>query len=187
MATYYQWIESPTGRLLLVADEAGLRQVAFAQGRTPARVDSAWENGGRYLREPIRQLRAFFAGDLEQFDLLLQPEARQMGIQVSNDRLGSVLRNEIQMPAEAPEDYEERLRVAVANFLLVETAFERAASTLREAAGRLDTLSPLAVLGRGYAVAWDAAKTRVLRDAATVTPGEAVRSPGSPSWGTASG
>jgi exonuclease VII large subunit len=31
------------------------------------------------------------------------------------------------------------------------------------------------VLGRGYAVAWNADKTRVLRDASTVDPGDTVR------------
>lgn len=41
-------------------------------------------------------------------------------------------------------------------------------------AARLDGLSPLAVLGRGYAVAWDASHTRVLRDAASVAPGETI-------------
>jgi exodeoxyribonuclease VII large subunit len=51
----------------------------------------------------------------------------------------------------------------------------RAAAQLGNAAGRLDTLSPLAVLGRGYAVAWNADKTRVLRDASAVTPGDRVR------------
>jgi exodeoxyribonuclease VII large subunit len=30
------------------------------------------------------------------------------------------------------------------------------------------------VLGRGYAVAWNADRTRVIRDAATVAPGERV-------------
>ncbi|HWF84653.1 MAG TPA: exodeoxyribonuclease VII large subunit, partial [Vicinamibacterales bacterium] len=46
---------------------------------------------------------------------------------------------------------------------------------VRNCAGRLDTLSPLAVLGRGYAVAWNADRTRVLRDASVVTPGDTVR------------
>jgi exodeoxyribonuclease VII large subunit len=42
-------------------------------------------------------------------------------------------------------------------------------------AARLDTLSPLAVLGRGYAVCWDGDRQRILRDAAAVGDGDAVR------------
>jgi exodeoxyribonuclease VII large subunit len=45
---------------------------------------------------------------------------------------------------------------------------------LGRVAARLDTLSPLAVLGRGYAVVWNADRTAILRDAATVAPGERV-------------
>jgi len=52
---------------------------------------------------------------------------------------------------------------------------DRAHAQLQHAAGRLETLSPLAVLGRGYAVAWNADKTRVLRDASAVAPGDTVR------------
>ena len=33
---YYTWMESPTGKLLLAADEAGLRHIIFADGREPA-------------------------------------------------------------------------------------------------------------------------------------------------------
>jgi exodeoxyribonuclease VII large subunit len=51
----------------------------------------------------------------------------------------------------------------------------RAQAQLGQIAARLDTLSPLAVLGRGYAVAWNADKTVVLRDAAAVAPGDTVR------------
>jgi exodeoxyribonuclease VII large subunit len=51
----------------------------------------------------------------------------------------------------------------------------RAQSQLRDYASRLETLSPLAVLGRGYAVCWNEDRTRVLRDASEVVPGDPVR------------
>jgi exodeoxyribonuclease VII large subunit len=46
---------------------------------------------------------------------------------------------------------------------------------LRSSVARLEALSPLAVLGRGYAVCWNDDRTRIIRDAATVAPGERVR------------
>ena len=52
---------------------------------------------------------------------------------------------------------------------------DRAQSRLRESVGRLDTLSPLAVLGRGYAVAWNADRTRALRSATDVNVGDRIR------------
>jgi exodeoxyribonuclease VII large subunit len=52
---------------------------------------------------------------------------------------------------------------------------DRARAQFQETIGRLETLNPLAVLGRGYAVAWNADKTRVLRDASSVESGDTVR------------
>jgi exodeoxyribonuclease VII large subunit len=46
---------------------------------------------------------------------------------------------------------------------------------LSASAASLDGLSPLAVLGRGYAVCWDERRTRVIREADSVGPGESIR------------
>jgi exodeoxyribonuclease VII large subunit len=51
----------------------------------------------------------------------------------------------------------------------------RADAQLRDSAARLASLSPLAVLGRGYAVAWNDDRTRVLRDAADTAAGDRIR------------
>lgn len=56
-----------------------------------------------------------------------------------------------------------------------ERARHRSDARLGALAGRLGNLSPLGVLARGYALCWDETGTRLLRDAATVTPGDRVR------------
>ena len=54
------------------------------------------------------------------------------------------------------------------------TRTHRAGARLGALAGRLDTLSPLSVLARGYAVCWNEDRTRAIRDAADVAPGDTV-------------
>jgi exodeoxyribonuclease VII large subunit len=70
-----------------------------------------------------------------------------------------------------------RARLIAADAQLVARAHEahhRADRRLRTWAGRLENLSPLAVLSRGYAVCWTADRTTIIRDARTVAPGETV-------------
>jgi len=50
----------------------------------------------------------------------------------------------------------------------------RAEARFQGLAGRLESLSPLAVLARGYAVCWTAGTRAIVRDAATVSPGDRV-------------
>lgn len=66
-------IESPVGQLLLAADESGLRNIDFVNGRHTARPDPTWQEDPGRLQEPARQLLAYFAGELEAFDLPLSP------------------------------------------------------------------------------------------------------------------
>ena len=64
-------IESPLGPLVLAADDSGLRRITFARGEQEF-VASRNEDAG-LLQEPIRQLWAYFAGEIEKFDLVLSP------------------------------------------------------------------------------------------------------------------
>jgi len=79
---FYTQIESPLGPLLLVADDAGLREILFVHGRHPAQPESSWKKDPAPLKETIRQLRAYFAGELEQFALPLAPEGTPFQLEV---------------------------------------------------------------------------------------------------------
>ena len=78
----YCEIDSPIGPLLLVADDSGLHQVNFCNGRHPAKVDPAWMQDPKPMKEAIRQLKAYFAGKLEDFELPLSPQGTtfQLGV-----------------------------------------------------------------------------------------------------------
>jgi methylated-DNA-[protein]-cysteine S-methyltransferase len=66
----YEWTESPIGRLLLVAGDAGLRAIGF-EGAQPR---PEWRRQDGSLSEAARQLEAYFAGELREFDLALDPQ-----------------------------------------------------------------------------------------------------------------
>jgi exodeoxyribonuclease VII large subunit len=97
--------------------------------------------------------------------------------------LGRRARRQNQL-AQALASFDPRHRLAsVRQRLLTMDSRLRAAFTLRRhrcdsrfrsLAARLDGLSPLAVLTRGYAVCWDGTRTAVIRTAATVATGDPV-------------
>ncbi len=63
--------------------------------------------------------------------LLLQQEAKRMGLGISEDRVNEILVNELAGAIPPDEQSMERLRQAVANFLAVQVAFERASSVIK--------------------------------------------------------
>jgi methylated-DNA-[protein]-cysteine S-methyltransferase len=75
-------MESPVGPLLLVADNAGLRQILFENGNHPARLESSWVEDERSFADVIQQLGSYFAGKLKEFDLPLAPEGTPFQLKV---------------------------------------------------------------------------------------------------------
>jgi methylated-DNA-[protein]-cysteine S-methyltransferase len=69
----YVWEDSPVGRLLVAADEEGLRYLLFEAGRSEVKPLRGWREDAARLAEVTRQLRAYFRGALRQFDLALAP------------------------------------------------------------------------------------------------------------------
>jgi exodeoxyribonuclease VII large subunit len=80
-------------------------------------------------------------------------------------------------------DLRRRLGIIRARLIRVDGALRtaaternhRAGSQLQNCAARLESLSPLGVLGRGYAVCWNADRTQVIRKASEVNAGDRVR------------
>jgi hypothetical protein len=63
--------------------------------------------------------------------LLLQREAQRMGIGIAEDRVNDILVNELAGMQPPDKQSLERLRQAIANFMLVQVGFERASSVIK--------------------------------------------------------
>lgn len=70
----YRVIESPIGPLLLAGDAEGVRFLLFSKGRAVAVPAPDWRSDAGLLKEPARQLVAYFKGTLRQFDIPVAPE-----------------------------------------------------------------------------------------------------------------
>ena len=71
-------MDSPVGPLLLVTeDDVGLRAIDFLNGRRNTSPDASWIEDNGALWPVIHRLRAYFAGELEKFDVEAAPEGTE--------------------------------------------------------------------------------------------------------------
>jgi methylated-DNA-[protein]-cysteine S-methyltransferase len=70
---WYDELPTPIGRLRLLADAKGLREVWFENGKHPKALDPRWSHDAGKLAFASVQLEEYFAGTRQTFSLPLHP------------------------------------------------------------------------------------------------------------------
>jgi methylated-DNA-[protein]-cysteine S-methyltransferase len=80
--TCYTNFASPLGPLLLAANDRGLRFISFAASKRAVRPQPDWEQDDAPFPETVRQLSAYFRGELNEFDLPLAMDGTPFQLRV---------------------------------------------------------------------------------------------------------
>ncbi len=83
-AVYYTTYESPVGPLLLAGESNALRRVSFESSKRSAPPGADSKLDKKPFAEVIRQLQAYFNGELKEFDLPLAMEGTEFQLRVWN-------------------------------------------------------------------------------------------------------
>ena len=81
----YCYLNTPIGELLLAGDEEGLSMIGFPEGPMRREPDADWIHSEKSFTEVKRQLTAYFAGSLHEFDLALKPAGTEFQLAVLNE------------------------------------------------------------------------------------------------------
>ncbi len=73
MNTYYDFLDSPVGKLLVVTTPRGISHVLFDDGREPLRIDPAWHRDRAALSDVRDQFDQYFEGSRTAFEIPLAP------------------------------------------------------------------------------------------------------------------
>jgi methylated-DNA-[protein]-cysteine S-methyltransferase len=80
--TFYSYYESPVGSLLLAGDDIALTLISFPSGKAARQPAPDWLRRNELFVPVKRQLAAYFAGELTEFDLALRPAGTDFQLQV---------------------------------------------------------------------------------------------------------
>jgi len=75
--TFYDLFSSPVGEMIVVADDTGLRNVDFQQCERPLTMNSDWQLNRDFCRAAKEQVLAYFAKELQTFELPLAPQGTE--------------------------------------------------------------------------------------------------------------
>ncbi len=82
---YCTRFESPVGGLFLAGDAKALRRVSFENGKRSVPPETCWKLNRAPFAEVIRQLQAYFRGELKRFDVPLAMEGTEFQLRVWNE------------------------------------------------------------------------------------------------------
>ena len=77
MTIYYSYLSSPIGDLLLAGDGDNLHLLGFPEGKMRTRHQTLWCPDDSVFTEVRSQLNAYFADELQDFDLPLAPQGTE--------------------------------------------------------------------------------------------------------------
>jgi methylated-DNA-[protein]-cysteine S-methyltransferase len=83
-AVFYTTLESPVGPLLLAGDADALRLVSFESSKHAAPPQADWKQDNAPFAEVVRQLQAYFRGELREFDVPLALQGTEFQRRVWN-------------------------------------------------------------------------------------------------------
>lgn len=83
-AVFYTTVDSPVGPLLLAGDVNALRGVSFESSKRTMPPPPDWKQNRAAFAEVIRQLKAYFRGELKEFDLPLAMDGTEFQLRVWN-------------------------------------------------------------------------------------------------------
>ena len=80
--TYYWFLKSPVGKLLLVGNEKGLSQISFQDGAHPIKPDPEWNYSKAPFKQPIQELQEYFSGRRKRFTIKTAPKGTPFQLNV---------------------------------------------------------------------------------------------------------
>ncbi|MEO7199363.1 MAG: methylated-DNA--[protein]-cysteine S-methyltransferase [Dokdonella sp.] len=82
MTLYFDYLETPIGRLLLVGDGDALVDIDLPLTRKPTSIGADWQHDGARLADVKQQLGEYFDGQRADFDVPLAPRGTQFQLTV---------------------------------------------------------------------------------------------------------
>ena len=79
---FYDYLETPIGRLLLAGGADGLELIGFPAGKMAREADTGWVREPRRFAAAKQQLAEYFAGTRRDFDLRLKPAGTEFQLAV---------------------------------------------------------------------------------------------------------